>query len=280
MNVTSTLSVDDGVDDGDDDVTEQECSFSSSDIRYRSTPKEIIKETALSLFIISPRPHTRSVSKFINDVKNFRRTTSYEGVGECDKIVRMDLIFKDVVYQKIFRNKVEDLERPQELTLIIKSVSEDLLLHREEPVLMEKELLSIFGNNLSENIFRGFTVSVIELSSNLLFKFESMMKLNTFLAREVGVEEAFLGMVRKRDLNYQLDFLKKYRNKLYPLRVKLETCCFDWEEGKKKYKFQESKNKLSRTQQFTTIDFTEKKDLFHFVANEPVGFIFKFKKRK
>ena len=87
-------------------------------------------------------------------------------------------------------------------------------------------------------------------------------------------------MVRKRDLNYQLDFLKKYRNKLYPLRVKLETCCFDWEEGKKKYKFQESKNKLSRTQQFTTIDFTEKKDLFHFVANEPVGFIFKFKKRK
>ena len=58
------------------------------------------------------------------------------------------------------------------------------------------------------------------------------------------------------------------------------TCWFDWEEGKKKYKFQESKNKLSRTQQFTTIDFTEKKDLFHFVANEPVGFIFKFKKRK
>ena len=37
-------------------------------------------------------------------------TYNYEGVGDCDKMVRMDYVFNDVVFQKMFRNKVENLE--------------------------------------------------------------------------------------------------------------------------------------------------------------------------
>ena len=89
-----------------------------------------------------------------------------------------------------------------------------------------------------------------------------------------------MAKVRERDSDQQLESIKKYRKHLYPLRVKLDSFSFDLEEAMKEYKFQESKNKKSRTEQFTTIDLFDKKDLFHFVANEPVGFMLKFKKRK
>ena len=40
-------------------------------------------------------------------------TFNYEGVGDCDKRVRMYDVFNNVVFKKMFSNKVEDLERPQ-----------------------------------------------------------------------------------------------------------------------------------------------------------------------
>ena len=52
---------------------------------------------------------------------------------------------------------------------------------------------------------------------------DSMMHLNTFLARTVGVEEGVLGKIRKRYFGYQLDTLKKFRKHLFPLRVKLDS---------------------------------------------------------
>ena len=274
MNVSSSS------DNAKDVIVQEQFEFSSNDIRYRSQQKPVMKETALSVFIFSPCPHTSDVAKFINDINSLRISTSYAAAGVCDELVRMDYVFTEDLFLKLFRNRVEAIEKPQELIWEMKSVSEDQLLHREEPVLEEKEILSIFGDSsLANNIFRGFNVRMLESSSGLQFKFDSMMALNTFLAREVGVEDSFLGKLRGKDLNYQLDFLKKYRKKLiYPLRVKLETCCFGWEETKKLYKFTDSKNKKSKTDQFATIDFTDRKDLFHFVANEPVGFFFKFKK--
>ena len=52
---------------------------------------------------------------------------------------------------------------------------------------------------------------------------------------------------------------------------------FDWEEGKAKYKFKDSKNKRSKNEHFATIDFSNKRDLYQFLANEPVRFMFKLK---
>ena len=123
----------------------------------------------------------------------------------------------------------------------------------------------------------GFDVQIYEITSKLFFKFDSMMTLNTFLARAVGVEEGFFGKIKGRDLGYQLDSLKKFRKHLFPLRVKLDSCHFDWEEGKTEYKFKDSKNKRSKNEYFATIDFSNKTDLFHFLANEPVGFMSKLK---
>ena len=274
--MTSTVDLDKS--DSSSTVSCEFVEFRAKDIRYKSEAKEIIKETALSLFIFSPRPHPHSVTNFINTIKNLKRCTSYARFGECDKLVRIDFVFKDELFQKLFRNKVEAIDRPQDLSFQMKAVSEDVLLHTQEPVLEEKELLSVLGDCIHENIFHGFSVKIRDSSNNLLFEFDSMINLNTFLTRTVGVEDGYLGKVRDRDMEPQLASMRKYRKTLYPLRVKLDSCFFDWEKSMKEYKFQESKNKRSRTEQYTTIDFLDKKDLFHFVANEPVCFMFKFKK--
>ena len=183
MNVLSSS------DDAKDVIVQEHFEFSSNDIRYRSQQKQVMKETALSVFIFSPCPHTSDVAKFINDINSLRRSTS-------DELVRMDYVFTEDLFLKLFRNRVEAIEKPQELIWEMKSVSEDQLLHRQEPVLEEKEILSIFGDSsLANNIFRGFNVRMLESSSGLQFKFDSMMALNTFLAQD------FLNLYRK---NYQI----------------------------------------------------------------------------
>ena len=115
------------------------------------------------------------------------------------------------MFLKLFRNKVEAIARPEELILEMKSVSENVILLQDEPVLEEKEMLSVIGDSLAENIFCGFNVKIIDLSSNLLFKFDSMMYLNMFLARSLGVEEGFLAKVRERDSDQQLESINLSR---------------------------------------------------------------------
>ena len=76
--------------------------FSCTDNRYR--PKTI-RETAMSLFIFSPR--TSMVSNFINSINSLKRKCRYEKVGESDQVIRIDFVFPEESDQKSFKNNFE-----------------------------------------------------------------------------------------------------------------------------------------------------------------------------
>ena len=258
--------------DDDNAVLQQEkFNFPCSDIRYRSKPKTVIKENALSLFIFSP--HTSCVSKFITEINNLRRRCTYERVGDCDQVVRMDYVFPEELDQKIFRNKVEDLSRPQELILEMKSVPEELLLHREAPVLSEEELLLICSDRLSENVFRGFSVRLLEARNGFGFEFESMMKLNTFLAIVLGLEKAFLGLIRKNARAYTpfklktIKFQKRYRR--FPMNLKYSSFGVDmrWLSSHYGFRIMTDRNQVKRNS-LVNVAFRNKKEFFRFLTSQ------------
>ena len=78
------------------------------------------------------------------------------------------------------------------------SISEELLLYREAPVLSEEELLLIWSQSLSEKSFNGFSVSLVEAENEFGFEFSLMTTLNMFLLNAVGYKDCFLGEIRKR----------------------------------------------------------------------------------
>ena len=80
----------------------------------------------------------------------------------------------------------------------MKSVSEELLLQREPPVLSEEELLLIWSQSLAEKSFNGFSVSLVEAEDEFGFEFSSMTTLNMFLLNAFGYKDCFLGEIRKR----------------------------------------------------------------------------------
>ena len=240
--------------------------FPCSDIRYRTKPKTVIKEKALSVFIFSP--DTACISKFINEINKLRRRCIYQRVGDSNQVARLDYVFSDELDQKIFRNKVADLPLPQELVLKMKSVPEELLLHKEAPILSEEELLMICTDSLSENIFHGFSVKILETENVFRFEFESMMSLNLFLVRMLNPEKAFLGNLRAMEPKRKLRSIKKYTKRIYPLGVKMNSSnIVDLNELGKKYGFKVFTRKIA-VDKLISVDFKSPRDLYKFLTIE------------
>ena len=128
-------------------------------------------------------------------------------------------------------------------------------------------------------------MDIIAKSTNVLFcdlydlQRDGVM-VDTSLILDDGEVSIHWAMLDLYGLGQWWSGLGLFRKHLFPLRVKLDSCHFDWEEGKTEYKFKDSKNKRSKNEYFATIDFSNKRDLFHFLANEPVGFMFKLKNLK
>ena len=260
------------------DLDKETVAFSCSDIRYRPDSEKgtdgRTKETALSLFIFS-RP-SNCVTKFIKKIREIRRRSSFEQFCESDEVVRLDYIFNKEVDRKNFQKKVEDLPRHRDLVMVIQSVPEELLLHREEPVLSEEELLLICNDNLSENSFRGFGIRLLEDNNVFSFEFESHAKLNMFLTISMGFRDAFFGVLRKRadDVSLKLKKLRKHRKNYYPLRVKVAGNLSDLGS---KYCFKIITKNYDIPNKFVTVDFKKKADLYKFVTVEGVDFVFNTK---
>ena len=266
-------------DDSSANTTGQESfNFPCSDIRYRTKPKTVIKETALSVFIFSP--DKACISKFINKINKLRRRCIYQRVGDGNQVVRLDYVFSEELDQKIFRNKVADLPLPQELVLKMKSVPEELLLHKEAPILSEEELLLICSDSLSENIFHGFSVRLLESDNAFSFEFESMMILNMFLAKMLNPEKAFLGIMKAMEPKRKLRSIKKYKKRIYPLGLKMDSSnIVDLNEVGKKYGFKVFTRKIA-VDKFLSVDFRSPRDLYKFVTIETnFGFELKTKEK-
>ena len=266
-------------DDSSANTTGQESfNFPCSDIRYRTKPKTVIKETALSVFIFSP--DKACISKFINEINKLRRRCIYQRVGDGNQVVRLDYVFSEELDQKIFRNKVADLPLPQELVLKMKSVPEELLLHKEAPILSEEELLLICSDSLSENIFHGFSVRLLESDNAFSFEFESMMILNMFLAKMLNPEKAFLGIMKAMEPKRKLRSIKKYKKRIYPLGLKMDSSnIVDLNEVGKKYGFKVFTRKIA-VDKFLSVDFRSPRDLYKFVTIETnFGFELKTKEK-
>ena len=247
-------------------AVQEKFDFPCSDIRYRTKPKTVIKEKALSVFIFSP--DTACISKFINEINKLRRRCIYQRVGDSNQVARLDYVFSDELDQKIFRNKVADLPLPQELVLKMKSVPEELLLHKEAPILSEEELLMICTDSLSENIFHGFSVKILETENVFRFEFESMMSLNLFLARMLNPEKAFLGNLRAMEPKRKLRSIKKYTKRIYPLGVKMNSSnIVDLNELGKKYGFKVFTRKIA-VDKLISVDFKSPRDLYKFLTIE------------
>ena len=183
------------------------------------------------------------------------------------KIINISEINNEELDQKIFRNKVTDLPLPQELVLKMKSVPEELLLHRESPILSEEELLLICSDSLSENIFRGFSVRLLETENVFRFEFESMRTLNTFLTRMLDPEKAFFGF-EAMESKRKLHSMKKYRKRIYPLGLKMDSSnIVDLNEMGKKYGFKVFTKKIA-VDKFISVDFRSPKDLYKFLTIE------------
>ena len=192
----------------------------------------------------------------------------------------MDYVFSDELDQKIFRNKVADLPLPQELVLKMKSVPEELLLHKEAPILSEEELLLICTDSLSENIFHGFSVKILETENDFRFEFQSMMSLNLFLARMLNPEKAFLGNLKAMEPKRKLRSIKKYKKRIYPLGLKMDSSnIVDLNEVGKKYGFKVFTRKIA-VDKFLSVDFRSPRDLYKFLTIETnFGFELKTKEK-
>ena len=183
----------------------------------------MIKKTSLSILISSH--NSQSLKKFTNNIRNLRRFgCSYASESSSNElVVRMDYVFTTDTNLKMFKNKIAQIEKAQDLVMEMKIVSEDVLLHKVAPILSEPEMLSVCGGNtLLDNIFRGFTIEVLEEAGKVIkFKFQNMSELNLFLASNTSFHLAFLGLVRQRNLS-RLISIKKFRYTFYPLRVKIQ----------------------------------------------------------
>ena len=214
----------DDLDVESDKDDEEKVTFRCSDIRYRSKEQQpVIKKTSLSILISSH--NSQSLKKFTNNIRNIRRFgCSYASESTSNAlVVRMDYVFTTDTNLKMFKNKIAQIEKAQDLVMEMKIVSEDVLLHKVAPILSEPEMLSVCGGNtLLDNIFRGFTIEVLEEAGKVIkFKFQNMSELNLFLASNTSFHLAFLGLVRQRNLS-RLISIKKFRYTFYPLRVKIQ----------------------------------------------------------
>ena len=271
-------------DDESDEEDKEEVTYGSSDIRYQESKKsKKIQKTAMSLFIY--RPHTQDVKQFVNYIMKLHKAgITYQslglGVGVQLETVRLDFIFKENLWLNIFKNKIEGREKPENFNMDIKAVDELMMMINKDPVLTEKEMLSILMDDiLRKNSFKGFSVEVIEEPDNTFkFVFDSMKSLNMFLANNVNSSKAFYGVIKESvNVSLQLLSMKKYGKTLYPLRVQLGDCNLN--DVIKTYNCKHFTRPFSKDVQndVKSLDFKSKKNLYTFITKEPVEFYIKTK---
>ena len=250
--------------------------FGAEDIRYKKDGQKVVKKNALSVVLISA--HTKNLTSFHDDIKSLASRARH--IGEVvhpvvhPEVVRMDFVFTLERDRVNLHERIKGLVRPLEVYIETKAVPEKDLRYKDPPELTEEELLHIWHDNMSLNIFSGFEVKLLIKEETFCFQFESMSVLSLFLYCTLGLENALLGKVKQAASLYEpLSLKTKVRKKekavFFPLPVTYQPRSsvdlaslsprFNFKIGN----FKNPKGKPTKV----TLDFASKKDLYVFLIS-------------
>ena len=245
--------------------------FGATDIRYRKDAKQVVKDNALSVVIISV--HTKSLSSFYDSIKNIKSRARYENEASSSDVIRMDFVFTLEKDRIAFHERIESLLKPQEVYMVTKAIPEKDLSYKDPPTLTEEQLLHVWHDNRSLNMFSGFDIELLVEDEKISFKFESMSALSLFLYCTLGIEKAHLGKVKQaakvyETLKLKSRFRKKEKVEFFPLHVKYTSRSVDLASLSQKFKCKAFGYKNVRGKPISvTFDFKTKKDLYMFLTS-------------
>ena len=189
--------------------------FGSEDIRYKkkSTTSEDFadQQCGLSLLLLpwaSPSGRSGAEERPDQEMRRFissmnRRKQISEKTSEPKDFMRVDYLFKSSGDRAKFQEKALEVSKGfQGLKVHMIVATEKELGSKEKPILSEDEIMWIYSEANTKNLFKEFAVEVTKegssSSSRVKFKFaKENIQLNKFLACNLLPEKAFLGKVRK-----------------------------------------------------------------------------------
>ena len=246
--------------------------FGATDIRYRKDGRQVVKNNALSVVIISP--HSKSLSSFHDDIKKITSRARYEGEAASPDVVRMDFVFTLEKDRVALHEEIKKLVKPPEVYMETKAIPHNDLSYRDSPTLTEEQMLHVWHDNKSFNIFSGFDIELSVQDDQFSFNFKSMSALSLFLYCTLGIEKAFLGKVKQLAKLYEpLKLTPRIRKKdnavIFPLKVKYTSRSVDLASLSQQFKcklFDDYRNKKGKPIS-VTLDFVTKKDLYGFLTS-------------
>ena len=245
--------------------------FGATDIRYRKDAKQVVKNNALSVVIISV--HTKSLSLFHDSIKNIKSRARYENEASSSDVVRMDFVFTLEKDRIAFHERIESLLKPKEVYMETKAIPEKDLSYKDPPTLTEEQMLHVWHDTRSLNMFSGFEIELLVEDEKISFKFESMSALSLFLYCTLGIEKAHLGKVKQaakvyETLKLKSRFRKKEKAEFFPLHVKYTSRAVDLASLSQQFKCKALGYKNVRGKPISvTFDFVNKKDLYVFLTS-------------
>ena len=245
--------------------------FGATDIRYRKDAKQVVKNNALSVVIISV--HTKSLSLFHDSIKNIKSRARYENEASSSDVVRMDYVFTLEKDRIAFHERIESLLKPKEVYMETKAIPEKDLSYKDPPTLTEEQMLHVWHDTRSLNMFSGFDIELLVEDEKISFKFESMAALSLFLYCTLGIEKAHLGKVKQEAKVYETlklksRFRKKEKAEFFPLHVKYTSRAVDLASLSQQFKCKALGYKNVRGKPISvTFDFVNKKDLYVFLTS-------------
>jgi len=172
---------------------------------------EMGKKNCVSVVLIWPRE--KGKFRKLDLVKNTLRKIKECAVNSGDIVfesestlvgnqARLDLVFGTESQSRKFNTAVNEIKQMFESdcdyvrTFLF---SEDEMSYKQDPSLIETDILQIARDGRVKNIFRHFlTCNVISEDSKILFKFNSLADVNLFLYNKCGAaEKRVVGMVRQ-----------------------------------------------------------------------------------
>jgi len=246
--------------------------FGATDIRYRKDGRQVVKNNALSVVIISP--HSKSLSSFHDAINNITSRARYEGEASSPDVVRMDFVFTLEKDRVALHEEIKKLVKPPEVYMETKAIPHNDLSYRDSPTLTEEQMLHVWHDNKSFNIFSGFDIELSVQDEQFSFNFKSMSALSLFLYCTLGIEKAFLGKVKQKAKLYEpLKLTPRIRKKgnaaIFPLKVKYTSRSVDLASLSQQFKcklFDDYRNKKGKPIS-VTLDFVTKKDLYGFLTS-------------
>ena len=244
--------------------------FGATDIRYRKDV-QVVKNNALSVVIISP--HTKSLSSFHDAIKNIKSRARFSGEASSSDVVRMDFVFTLEKDRVSLHESIKSLVKPKEVYMEMRAVPESDLRYKDSPTLTEDQMLHVWNDNKSLNMFSGFAIGLNVEDEEICFKFESMSALSLFLYCTLGIDKAFLGKVKQAVKVYEPLKLKTRMNKkkktvFFPLQVTYTSRAVDLACISQQYKCKPFGYKNVRGKPISvTLNFDTKTDLYVFLTS-------------